>query len=176
MHKRKRKIVKLEEKTNKMKTLPSLLIILLFIVGCTSQKETAEVKSANKKSDVNEMVISFEQTACFGSCPVHKMVIFERANATYHGDRNVKFEGDFIGSFSPKKMKEIIAKANAINFFDLEAEYTAPMTDLPTTIIYIRDGNKKHQVTAYAEYPKELGDFIAYLYEVSQNVNWSKNM
>lgn len=160
-----------------MRYLPSLLFVLLIFIGCSNQNEAAYSTDSKSKNtyDVNEVVVSFEQTACFGTCPVHKMEIYGRGNAKYHGDRNVKFEGDFIANVSPKQLAEIIDKANAINFFELEAEYTAPVTDLPTSIIYIKDGNKKHQVKAYAEYPKELADYIKYLYEVSQKIDWQKN-
>lgn len=157
--------------------LPSLLFVLLVFIGCTNQNEAAYSTDSKSRDtlDVNEIVVSFEQTACFGTCPVHKMEIFGNGNAKYHGDRNVKFAGDFIAHVSPKQLAEIIDRANAINFFELKAEYTAPVTDLPTSIIYIRDGKKKHQVKAYAEYPKELADFIKYLYEVSQNIDWQEN-
>jgi hypothetical protein len=160
-----------------MKSLSSLLVILLVFVGCSSQNQvTDSISSKTEKSGVNNIIVSFEQTACYGTCPVHKMVIFERGNASYHGDRNTKFSGDYIGSISPEKLKAIMNMANEINFFALEAKYTAPMTDLPTTVIYIQNGNEKHQVTAYAEYPKELSDFIEFLFNISQEVDWHKNM
>ena len=155
----------------------SLLLVLLVFIGCTNQNEAAYSTDSKPKNanEVNEIVVSFEQTACFGTCPVHKMEIYGSGHAKYHGDRNVKFEGDFIALVSPKQLAEIIDKANAISFFDLKAEYTAPVTDLPTSIIYIRDGKKKHRVKAYAEYPEELANFIKYLHEVSQNIDWQKN-
>jgi len=160
-----------------MRHLPSLLFVLLVFIGCTNQNEAAYSTDSKSRDtlDVNEIVVSFEQTACFGTCPFHKMEIFASGNAKYHGDRNVKFEGDFMAHVSPKQLAEIMDRANAINFFELKEEYTAPVTDLPTSIIYIRDGKKKHQVKAYAEYPKELADFIKYLYEVSQNIDWQEN-
>jgi hypothetical protein len=155
-------------------------IILLLVTSCNSQKEVVSVPTPpNPKTpelSSKLVVVSFEQTACYGTCPVHKMNIFGNGFATYKGGRNVKQTGDLIGNISKEKLQEILAKANELNFYELEEEYTANMTDLPTTIILINDGTKKHKVVAYANYPDNLKVFITYLFEITQNTNWSSNM
>ena len=155
-------------------------ILLLLVTSCNSQKEVVSVPSppTPSKSELSSklMVVSFEQTACYGTCPVHKMKIFGQGFATYKGGRNVKQTGDLIGHITPEKLNEILAKAIELNFFELEAEYTANITDLPTTIISINDGTNKHTVRAYANYPDNLKAFITYLFEVTQDTKWSSNM
>jgi len=154
-------------------------ILILFVTGCTSQKEVVETPTPpfhpTVKLDAKTLTISFEQTACFGTCPVHKMEVFGSGYATYHGDRNVANEGEFIATLSNEQLLQIIAKANTLNFFDLKESYKAKMTDLPTTIIYINDGTRKHKVTAYGNYPDNLKAFITYLFDFSQNVKWGSN-
>ncbi len=155
-------------------------ILLLVVTSCNPQKEVVSVPTPPNppapELSTKLMVVSFEQTACYGTCPVHKMEIFGKGFATYKGDRNVKQTGDLIGSFSPEQLQEILAKANELKFFELEKEYTASMTDLPTTIISINNGTQKHTVIAYANYPDNLKLFITYLFDVSQNTTWTSNM
>ena len=154
-------------------------ILLLLVTSCNPQKEVVSVPTppSPSKSELSSklVVVSFEQTACYGSCPVHKMNIFGQGFATYKGDRNVKQTGELIGNISIEKLNEILAKAKELKFFELDAEYTANMTDLPTTIISINDGTNKNTVVAYANYPDNLKMFIAYLFEVSQDTKWSGN-
>jgi hypothetical protein len=160
-----------------------LMVIILLFTGCKTQKEGTIVHSdspttttpAQVELSKELLVISFEQTACYGTCPVHKMEIFGKGFATYHGKKHVAKTGDYIGSFTPKQLTEILTKANEIGFFEMQDEYTANMTDLPTTVIYINNGNQKKKVVAYTNYPDELKEFITYLYGISQNTTWTGN-
>lgn len=164
-----------------------LWVIVFVLSGCESTKT---ISAENTSSDTSKnqtteshptkiekpyLIVSFEQTACFGTCPVHKLTIFSSGQGNYHGDRNVEHMGDFMSDISVSQIQEIIAKADSLNFFDLKDSYAANMTDLPTTIIYINDGEQKKKVVAYGNYPDNLKVFITYLYDFSQSLDWQAN-
>jgi len=158
-----------------------LLVVSLTSFSCNQTKNVSEVsnedykESASDESDIipnDSLVISFEQTGCFGTCPIHKMYIYQDGSATYTGVRHTKLTGEFSGNFSSKEIDAILSKADELSFYDSKREYTSAITDLPTTKIYIHNGNNKHQVTAYADYPESIQLMIAYLFEVSQNKDW----
>ena len=158
-------------------TISSIWVILiLMITSCNTKKTTTSSTASEAKSTIetkaNLPVISFEQTACFGTCPVHKMEVFADGSATYTAGRNVKLKGKFSVNLPKEQIQAIFLKANELHFFDLEKEYTAKMTDLPTTIIYINDGDKSHNVIAYTGYPENLKEFIQYLFNFTQKTEW----
>lgn len=160
-----------------MKLFSASFIILIILIGCSAQKSTASLDNTTKDtpslSDTS-IIISFEQTACLGTCPVHKLVILNNGMATYHGERNVNNIGDFTLQFSPKEIQNIYSKAEELNFFDLEEEYTAQMTDFPTSYIRIVTPNQSQSVKAYGSYPENLEKLISFLFEKTQEKNWDK--
>ena len=160
-----------------MKPLFNVLIILGIVLGsCSSKKNVADSAEPIPSSNLPlpEIVLSFEQTACFGSCPVHKMVIQGDGSATYFAERNTSLEGNFRGSFSRTEIDAIFSTLDSLSFFSADAEYTAPVTDMPTTIMYVNTGQQKHQVIAYYGYPENVQKAIQYLYQITQNKKWAE--
>tara|TARA_R110002050_G_scaffold102774_1_gene211628 strand:+ start:75138 stop:75635 length:498 start_codon:yes stop_codon:yes gene_type:complete len=152
-------------------------VLVLVLSACSFQRKVVEVKTTPTPPTLelakDQVAISFEQTACFGTCPVHKMVIYGQGHATYHADRHTKKQGDFIAGLTPEQMIAIFKKANELSFFELEDEYTGNITDLPTTVIYLNDGTRKKKVTAYYDYPENLKEFIKYLSILTQETEWN---
>ncbi len=161
-----------------MRLLSTSFIILIFFMGCSAQKGIAppdEATSQNiTKLTDSTLVISFEQTACYGSCPVHKIEILHNGSATYHGERNVAQIGDYYATVSSTDIQTVYAKAEELGFFSLKPEYTSNITDLPTTLITITSPTKSHSVKAYGPIPQKLQDFIAFLGNHYQKVVWTK--
>lgn len=158
-----------------MKLFSITILLFLFFMGCSANKGTASSESSSAHTLVlsdTSIVISFEQTACFGTCPVHKMVIRKNGVSSYHGDRNVNKVGDFSTQVSEQQIQDIYLKAEELGFHTLKANYTAAMTDLPTTFITITSATKTHTVSAYGAYPDQLSTFIQYLFSTTQEIDW----
>ena len=158
-----------------------LWVVSLTAFGCNQTKSVSEVptdentestSSDNQVTPNDSLLVSFEQSGCFGTCPIHKMYIYQNGSATYTGIRHTKLTGEFSGNFSSKEIDAIFSKAKELSFYETKKEYTSPITDLPTTKIYIHNGNNKHRVTAYADYPESIQLMIAYLFELSQSKDW----
>ena len=161
-----------------MKLFSASLIILIFFMGCSAQKSTASLEDTTNLTPStlsdSTLVISFEQTACYGTCPVQKIEVLHNGFATYHGQRNVAQIGDYFASVSSKEIQEVYAKANELDFFSLDVNYTSTISDLPTTLITITTSSQSHSVKAYGPIPQNLQDFIAFLGNHFQKVVWTK--
>ena len=124
-----------------------LLVFILFFSSCfdlTKQKELQGPK----------IIISLEKTACFGRCPVFKIIIYNNGEALYNGRKFVKKVGEYDLKVSKREIDKILSKAKKIGFNNLKNEYSERITDLPTT--YIMINNKK--IKDYYGAPSKLKD------------------
>lgn len=159
-----------------MKYVTSIFIIILVGIGCQNQKKTSNTTNpvaATVLSD-STVIISLEQTACYGTCPVYKITVLKNGYATYHGSRHVAQIGDYYATISEEQIARIYAMATEKEYFSLNKAYTANMTDLPTTRITINNGVHNHSVSAYGNYPENLQQFIIFLGNDFQQVVWTK--
>ena len=156
-----------------------VLALSISVIGCNSSKNAgsdAEAKAEVIDSDTAEnlVIVSFEQTGCFGTCPVHKMVIYQDGSAFYTAERHTKLQGAFTYQFTSEETEAFLNKAKTLGFFEMQAEYTSPITDLPTSTLFFQYGARNHQVIAYSDYPENTQLLIEYLYSITQNTKWEK--
>ena len=122
-----------------------LLVLILFISSCFNFTKQKELQSPEK-------IISLEKTACFGRCPVFKIIIYNNGECLYNGIKFVKKSGEYNLKINEREVDEILSQAKEIGFDNLKNEYSERITDLPTT--YIMINNKK--IKDYYGAPKEL--------------------
>jgi len=124
-----------------------LLVLILFISSCFNFTKQKELQSPEK-------IISLEKTACFGRCPVFKIIIYNNGECLYNGIKFVKKSGEYNLKINEREVDEILSQAKEIGFDNLKNEYSERITDLPTT--YIMINNKK--IKDYYGAPTELKD------------------
>ena len=135
-----------------------LFLFFLIVSSCKLTSTTYYSKSLN--SNLKELptektkIISLEKTACFGTCPIFSINIFNNGDVLYYGKKFVKKLGNLNLELDQKEINQILNKAKEINFNNLKSEYTENISDLPTTYITI---NKK-TIKNYYGAPKELKD------------------
>ena len=122
-----------------------LLVLILFFTSCFNLTKQKELQSPEK-------IISLEKTACFGRCPVFKIIIYNNGECLYNGIKFVKKSGEYNLKINKREIDEILSQAKEIGFDNLKNEYSEMITDLPTT--YIMINNKK--IKDYYGAPKEL--------------------
>lgn len=108
-------------------------LLIIFIIILSSCKTTSNQISNNQK----KLIISLEKTACFGTCPILKIEIYNNGAVVYNGIKHVKRLGIHYFEIQPKEIQKILSKAKEIGFDNLENEYTEKISDLPTTYIMI---------------------------------------
>ncbi|MFC4763520.1 DUF6438 domain-containing protein [Dyella koreensis] len=146
--------------------------------GCLLAVAVAVFEAA-ATSGPDEVAITLERSACFGSCPVYKVTI--------HGDGHVQFTtntspvdevdgvhrqfspsggvllpGAHEDRVRPEAVKALVAQFEAADFWHLKDEYRAQVTDVPTQVITLVVGGRKKAVVDYmgtkAGMPQEVKD------------------
>ena len=119
--------------------------------------------------------ISLERTACYGACPVDKVILRSDGKAEYTGSEHVKRKGNYkgkIGNDDFQKLAKLVAEKK---FFDLKDNYTRPITDHPTLITTAKRGKTTKKVSNYANAaPKELEEIEKKIIELIDKIEWKK--
>ena len=169
-----------------MKNITFLLPIafsILFVLACkNSEPAVAEnasgsteastetttpandpVTAADPDQQSDSVIVHLRRTACFGKCPVFTFTILGNGKAAYEGRAHVDRIGQFEAQADQEMIDEIMAEAERLGFFEMQAEYDRPVTDLPSTIIGIRRSATMKEVKGRVEQPesfKKLAKFI----------------
>lgn len=121
--------------------MKNYLFAILFLNSCffLTKKNTSENSSE---------IISLQKTACFGTCPIFKVTIYDDGKTFYFGEKFVKKIGRYNFTLSKKEINSILKKANDINFYDLKNEYSENISDLPSTFTKIKDKKIRNHIGA----------------------------
>ena len=146
------------------------LILVIGVFSCknsnnssTSKSKDAEPEKTSKLS-AEDPVLLFEKTPCFGTCPTYNVVVYGNGNMTYKGKRFVKFVGEKEFKMSESFVELVLTKSKEINFFEMKELYDQNVTDLPSTITTVIDGENNKKITARAGIPTELKAFNRWIH------------
>ena len=89
----------------------SLAFFIFSIFSCSHHK------NINK-----EIIVSLEQSACNGNCPVFKITFYSDGTGVYNGIMNTNL-GKRYFNYSISDLKEIIKISEKIKFSELENKY-----------------------------------------------------
>lgn len=146
-----------------MKNLFTLFSLVLLVTACNPYQYDAA------------SYIEFKKDPCFGFCPVYTFKVYGSGNATFHGDRNVTKEGDWTRTLSPEETNALFSAFEKSDFSGFQDEYTAQVTDLPTTwITFVHAGINKTIKDYYGapEALKELEKLVEAIAETDEG--WIK--
>jgi hypothetical protein len=128
-----------------------------------------------------EPVITLRRTACYGTCPVYSLEIFEDGFIRYIGTEFVQFAGERRAVIPQEAVENLVASFLKADYFALDDNYEtyrAPdgafwhVTDLSTTYTSLRVGTRKKLVRDYAFAPKRLKDLEAEVDKVANTQRW----
>ena len=77
-----------------------LLVFILFFSSCFNLTKQKELQSP-------KIIISLEKTACFGKCPVFKIIIYNNGEGLYNGKKFVKKVGEYDLKVSKREIDKI---------------------------------------------------------------------
>ena len=123
------------------------------------------------------LVASLEKTGCYGNCPVFEAQVFSDGAATYFGQKHAPRTGRFTAKVRPALAMELVKRAEVAGFFGLETLYPTSgrrVADFPTTIIYVRDGQKERRIEDNFDAPLHLQEFERYFSEWLEKLAWQK--
>lgn len=125
----------------------------------------------------DNLLVRIQRTACFGKCPVFTAEIYKDGKAVYSGVANTKRKGKFETTVDAVFIQKIQNKAADTNFWKLKDTYPdagSLITDIPTTITYIRQGNKGKLITNNYDAPKSLIALEKWLESEMDNLAWQE--
>lgn len=126
-------------------------------------------------------VITLSRNACFGTCPVYFVEIFETGLVRYTGTNFVQVTGERSATIPRDAVKSLERDFLKIHYFSFKDSYVtckAPdgteefITDLPTTYTSLRIGNRIKSVKDYACAPDALMDLEWEVDKVANTHQW----
>ncbi|MBF9220127.1 DUF6438 domain-containing protein [Hymenobacter ruricola] len=157
------------------------LLLLLFAFGLTlpacAQKATKTQKVKTKKVSKSPAapakpakpavadgpVITFERTACFGTCPSYTLQVFADGRVAYEGRRFVPQVGKKELRMSAAAVADLLQRAREAHFEQFQPRYTQNTSDLPSVILAVRqaDGQLKAVWVEEGE-PENVRELVTY--------------
>lgn len=117
--------------------------------------------------------ITLERTACFGFCPIYKLILRSDGTATYIVMRFVERQGTYKAYSSGFEHLAKIIEAR--RYFSFRDRYTEPVTDLPSAITSVVRNGKRKTVENYGNFgPIELWEIETLIDGVIANARWEK--
>lgn len=109
-----------------------------------------------------EPVITLRRTACYGTCPVYSVEIFEDGRVKFTGKQFVQVSGERTAAIPKEDVGKLVQNFLRIDYFSLKDMYETDgyevITDLPTTYTSLRIGGRTKSVEDYAFAPEVLND------------------
>lgn len=126
-------------------------------------KKPAAKPAATKKVEAVPVIV-FKRTPCFGTCPHYEATIFSDGHVSYIGYRYVALTGPHELKLPVATVNTILDDARRLNFATFEERYSQGSTDLPATILSIRQpSGQLKTVQAEEGTPPELEALLKYV-------------
>jgi Domain of unknown function (DUF6438) len=121
------------------------------------------------------LVVILQRTPCFGQCPAFKIQLFDDGKVVYEGRAYCKRMGTHKATASPELIKAIQQKASDIKYLTFSEKYPkgeSMITDIPTTISYIKVGSESKMIYNNYDAPTELIEFERWLEQQFEGLKW----
>ena len=155
---------------NLMRHLLFLACALFLICAAPSCARKSTPQQAKKPAEPTDLpgnsgpVLTFERTVCLGTCPAYKAEVYADGKVEYNGGLHVPVLGKKTFEIPTSQVVDMLDRAQNVDFGQLKDFYPAGVTDVPSTIIAVRqpDGQLK-TVQVEGTPPAELQGFMTYL-------------
>lgn len=152
-----------------MRLLKSLGFVLVVCLLFTSEK-----CESGKYQFSEETEIEMRTTACFGRCPVYTIKINGQGGASFNGKMFTEKEGRHTKRFAAGEVNALIREFEKADFWSFENEYTAEVTDLPTTYLIFKHDGQQKKIKMYYGYPDKLKELAGYVEKAAESEGWEK--
>jgi hypothetical protein len=144
----------------------------LFIVlaSCNSSQ-----KISGTTQDFSKTTIVYEETACFGECPIYIMTLDGATmNAVFKGKANTTKIGTYSKPISIDEYSKFMEALERANFMKLNDEYMGLAPDFPIRIITLTKDGKTKTVKNRSDAPPELGVLEQVFKRFANTDGWKK--
>lgn len=162
-----------------LRTLATLILSAILVACAISTPEPAPAP------DYSDLVITFQRTVCFGTCPIYKLTVYGDGRVEYEGEQFVAVEGAQTATITIDQVKALVTAFEQADYFNLPDNYTAPVTDLPTAITSVTFNGQTKTIENYGgcfgdfagtdKAPQALCDFEVLIDTVTNSAQWVGN-
>lgn len=128
--------------------------------------------------DFASLRMKLTRTACFGMCPDYSVEIQGNGQVNYRGNAFVLITGEHHSQLPRKSVEQLLAKFRDADYFSLNDQYVAGITDNPTFTTSIEfDGIRKtvkDYVGHYVGMPDVVGDLETEIDRIAGTQKWIK--
>jgi hypothetical protein len=139
-------------------TIPVLLGALLVAAPTAATAQTPQAEPIE---------ISIRRTVCYGTCPDYEVTLRGDGTVSYTGRRHVRVSGQHTWKIDPAAVRALAREMEEAGYFELKDEYTAMVTDNPTTFTSLTIGARTKRVKDYVAGPKKLKELAERIDEVA---------
>lgn len=97
----------------------------------------------------SNIFISLSRSGCYGTCPVYSVSIGAHGGIEFFGQSYVAEKGAHSIPISPDSVRALAREFIDADFYSMQDEYLAHVTDLPTTGISIAIDGRQKKITGY---------------------------
>ena len=127
-------------------------------------KKAVAAKAPTKPLAEPDPVLTFERTPCFGTCPAYTMQVFADGRVAYEGRRGVPMLGTKELKLPASAVADLLRQAKEARFEQFQDRYSMNTTDLPSTIIAVRQPNGKLKTVVMEEgAPENVRQLFTYI-------------
>ncbi len=138
---------------------------MVYFISCSTTSSLI-----NQLNVENLPLVIMTRTACYGTCPQYTISIYDNGLIQYDGKLFVDKKGCFYAKISQSFIDRLITKITTIDFFDLNINYDAPMTDLPSVIVEVNLASNHHKITDRFSGPEKLKELQIFIDSISNSV------
>jgi len=124
----------------------------------------------------NDLNVTMLRTICNGTCPMYAVEISGDRHVTFCGVMWVQESGERTRRIGIKSFRKIISAMEEADFWNLNDEYFASVTDHPTTIVEIRQSGRTKSVVDYVAervgMPASMTQLEDVIDEVAGTADW----
>jgi hypothetical protein len=153
-----------------------LLLLVTLSTGCTKIVRNAGLDKPSISQE--EMVITLERTACFGTCPVYSLTIKGDGIVVYVGEDHVRTKGVKETTISIADVNKLVLEFEKADYFSLNDSYTSfGVSDMPSANTSITIGGISKSIKHYhgdRSAPKQLTELEDKIDDIVNSDQWIK--
>jgi hypothetical protein len=132
--------------------------MILALVLWALLPSMADEVSPKPQAKADAIEITLTRTPCFGTCPDYEVTLRGDGTVTYEGRANVRLAGERTWKIDPAAVRALAREMQDAGYFELKDEYSALVTDLPTTYTSLTIGSRTKKIKDYYQAPEKLRD------------------
>ena len=139
------------------------VIAILLILSCSGNRPIPGKSS-----------ITYNRTACYGTCPIYQMSIGGNGKAVFVGERFTEKIGTWEKQLDKQTCRELFDLFSSVSWDSMSSEYPAFVSDVPSTIFHYRHRSIDKEVVVTGEHPKIFDQLATRLNNIAVADGWTE--